>query len=238
MRAKSIRNRPEQNQKTTKTALLNLYSAEIERLKADLFFTREKNGIYFSQESFDLLTSEHDARKGELKELKRQLDLGNSNYVNIKEQFDQALRVLSSKDTDLRSLNEQLEAERANIRRLEGDVAQLKDNLNDEITLRSAHDGDRRKWKGLANTAVRNVEALHGKLDRKDALEDSNSRIVAQTHDYVQQTSRQLQETISTFHARHQEFINSTTNAIQTLSKEHTEVSSFRGRLYHFSYNC
>ncbi len=37
LRAKSIKNRPELNQKVTKNALLKEYLAEIDRLKADLF---------------------------------------------------------------------------------------------------------------------------------------------------------------------------------------------------------
>jgi kinesin family protein 11 len=49
-RAKNIRNRPEVNQKMTKRALIKEYTVEIEKLKADLLATREKNGIFLSPE--------------------------------------------------------------------------------------------------------------------------------------------------------------------------------------------
>ena len=51
-RAKNIRNRPEVNQKMTKRALIKEYTIEIEKLKADLVATREKNGIFLSPEVF------------------------------------------------------------------------------------------------------------------------------------------------------------------------------------------
>ena len=46
--AQSIRNRPEINQRVSKAAHIKELSTEIERLKADLFATREKNGIYMN----------------------------------------------------------------------------------------------------------------------------------------------------------------------------------------------
>ena len=48
VRLQSIRNRPEINQRVSKAAHIKELSTEIERLKADLFATREKNGIYMN----------------------------------------------------------------------------------------------------------------------------------------------------------------------------------------------
>ncbi len=52
LRAKSIRNKPELNQRMTRNSLLKEYIAEIDTLKADLLAAREKNGIYFSEETW------------------------------------------------------------------------------------------------------------------------------------------------------------------------------------------
>ena len=43
-KAKSIRNKPEVNQKLVKKALIKEYTEEIEKLKRELYSTREKNG--------------------------------------------------------------------------------------------------------------------------------------------------------------------------------------------------
>lgn len=47
-RAKNIRNRPELNQKISKTTMIKELAAEIEKLKVDLQCTREKNGVFLS----------------------------------------------------------------------------------------------------------------------------------------------------------------------------------------------
>lgn len=52
-RAKNIRNRPEVNQKISKTTMIKELATEIEKLKLDLIATREKNGVYLSTERFD-----------------------------------------------------------------------------------------------------------------------------------------------------------------------------------------
>lgn len=52
-RAKHITNRPEVNRKLFKTALLKEYTEEVERLREDLAATRDKSGIYLSQDKYD-----------------------------------------------------------------------------------------------------------------------------------------------------------------------------------------
>eukprot|EP00775_Hariotina_reticulata_P002385 gene2385-2689_t len=52
-RAKNIRNRPELNQRISKTTMIKELTTEIERLKLDLVATREKNGIYISTERYE-----------------------------------------------------------------------------------------------------------------------------------------------------------------------------------------
>eukprot|EP00884_Botryococcus_braunii_P002389 jgi/Botrbrau1/12150/Bobra.0186s0062.2 len=51
-RAKNIRNRPEVNQKISKTAHIKELNAEMDRLKAELFATREKNGVYIPVDQY------------------------------------------------------------------------------------------------------------------------------------------------------------------------------------------
>lgn len=43
-RAKNIQNKPEVNQKMTKQAILKEFAEEVDKLKRELFATREKNG--------------------------------------------------------------------------------------------------------------------------------------------------------------------------------------------------
>jgi kinesin family protein 11 len=50
-RAKNIRNRPELNQKISKTTMIKELVGEIDRLKMDLVATREKNGVFLAPET-------------------------------------------------------------------------------------------------------------------------------------------------------------------------------------------
>jgi kinesin family protein 11 len=83
-RAKNIRNKPEVNAKTSKTVLIKDMVHEIDRLKADLAATREKNGVYMAadryaaaeeerrqlRESGEALASELALREAELAEVR------------------------------------------------------------------------------------------------------------------------------------------------------------------------
>ena len=66
LRAKSIRNKPELNQRMTRNSLLKEYVSEIERLKADLLAAREKHGIFFSEESWNQLNAEQELKQAEI----------------------------------------------------------------------------------------------------------------------------------------------------------------------------
>ncbi|CAG8436262.1 8036_t:CDS:10 [Ambispora gerdemannii] len=68
-RAKQIKNKPEINQKLTKTVLLKEYVDQIERLKADLQATRDRNGIFLSPESWRATQDEIQDLKASAKDL-------------------------------------------------------------------------------------------------------------------------------------------------------------------------
>jgi kinesin family member 11 len=52
-RAKNIQNKPEINQRLTKRTVLKEYTEEIDRLKRDLMASRDKNGIYLAEETYN-----------------------------------------------------------------------------------------------------------------------------------------------------------------------------------------
>ncbi len=75
MRARSIKNKPEINQRLTRNALLKDYVAEIDRLKSDLMAAREKNGIFMAQETLEEMRIEGEMRQTELDEAKKQVEI-------------------------------------------------------------------------------------------------------------------------------------------------------------------
>jgi len=72
-RAKNIKNKPEVNQKMTKRVLLREYSSTIERLKAELQATREKNGVYLPIEQYQKMEMNLQGQSSQLTELEVRL---------------------------------------------------------------------------------------------------------------------------------------------------------------------
>ncbi|XP_063538855.1 kinesin-like protein KLP2 [Cydia strobilella] len=68
-RAKNIQNKPEVNQKMTKTAMLKEYAEEIDKLKRDLQAARDKNGVCISTETFAEMNLKEEEQRKEIQEL-------------------------------------------------------------------------------------------------------------------------------------------------------------------------
>ncbi|GJQ83392.1 hypothetical protein Trydic_g18497, partial [Trypoxylus dichotomus] len=68
MRARCIQNRPELNQKISRTALINQYSDTIERLQRDLIAMRTGTGVYVDENNYTQLVTDHEAQKLEITE--------------------------------------------------------------------------------------------------------------------------------------------------------------------------
>lgn len=222
-RAKSIRNKPEVNSRMTKAALLSQYAIEIERLKADVLAARERNGIYLSDESWAEISSEHDARKAALNEAKRQADIFQSQMRTTKEQFDQALRVLGVKDTELKSLTEQLDTEKGSMRDLQSLLQSVQKELEDETTLRLANQDARKQWKQVASQAVEDVDGLRAKILRKTIVEDKNASNVRSAHETLGGLTKGLVSALQAFQQTHAESSTKAAEKLQAMTDSQLE---------------
>lgn len=101
-RAKNIRNKPEVNQRMTKQALIKEYQAEIERLRADLLASREKNGIYLTHETYKSLMEENESRKTQVDELRRQIENGATNIGEFQGSIQGHTRTMQGSIDDFR----------------------------------------------------------------------------------------------------------------------------------------
>lgn len=74
-RAKNIKNSPVVNETTSKQVFIKDYVDEIARLRADLDSTRKGQGVFLSQESYQLLLDENESHKVTISEQKMRLDV-------------------------------------------------------------------------------------------------------------------------------------------------------------------
>ena len=171
IRAKSIRNRPELNQRTTRNSLLKDYVSEIERLKADLVAAREKNGIFISEETWNQMNTEQELKATELEEAQKQVQIVESKMRVVREEFDQSIGLLKIRDAELKETRKHLQDAKQTIETKENEAAALKSALDEEIVVRQAHqdtelvlDRVATGLKKAAQHSVQDLKALFEKL--------------------------------------------------------------------------
>lgn len=172
LRAKSIRNKPEVNQRMSRNALIKDYVEEISRLKIDLVSAREKNGIYFSQETWDQLSAEHDDRRTAYEEAKRSEAESRAQEEVAREELQQSLALLTEREAELLEARNDIRTRNVQIAEQQQELQRFKSCLEEETVVRQAHERHGTaleqvvtRLKQVANEATQNViPGLHGKI--------------------------------------------------------------------------
>ncbi|KAG8889539.1 kinesin motor protein cin8, partial [Tulasnella sp. 403] len=210
LRAKSIRNKPEVNQRMTRNSLLKEYVVEIEKLKSDLLAAREKNGIWFSKESWAEMSDEKEQMRTLYEESRRQVEIIQSQMRAVREEFESAMGLLTRSENELRGAKERLEKTEGSLRETEREREGLKGMLEEEVVVREAHelaerrlDEVARSLREVATEGVKDVGGLFNKLDRKTAVFSSNAKAVVKHSTALDIRTLQLQETLQEFAKDH-----------------------------------
>ncbi|KAK4699706.1 hypothetical protein P7C70_g6553, partial [Phenoliferia sp. Uapishka_3] len=205
-RAKRIENRPEINQRMTKSALLGQYATEIERLKTDLLAAREKNGIFFSTASWADLKSEQDLRRVQLEEAKRQVEINDSLLQTTRAQFEQNLRLLGTREEELKKISGEVRRKSEELLGVVKELEGTKGRLEGEFVLREAFEKSRKGWRGEAEEAGRDNVGLFEKIGRKEKVENQNKAVISEATESFLDATRQLEEQVSNFRGTQQDF--------------------------------
>lgn len=171
LRAKSIRNKPEVNQRMTRNALLKEYVAEIDRLRADLIATREKNGIWFAKENWQEYCAEKEQTKTECVENRRQVEIKDAQLRATKEEYEKATQLLEMERTNLKDTRERLESTEDALKRTTKELSGTRVALEEETVVKDAYvttetrlDVVASQLKTVATESVADVGGLFGKL--------------------------------------------------------------------------
>ena len=180
-RAKNIRNKPQVNSTFSKKTLLKEFTTEIEKLKSELIATRQRNGVYLSNEQYEEITVESESRrilsdeqKARIETMEASLRSKVQDLFNLTNNF-QILR----RDND--SIKSTLEGLRLALKETEEVLVTTKGNLVDETEARRVHQstGDAlrmmsQQLRSSLKESVGDVNNLHGKVDRISALQALN----------------------------------------------------------------
>ncbi|EGN95950.1 hypothetical protein SERLA73DRAFT_170393 [Serpula lacrymans var. lacrymans S7.3] len=220
MRAKSIRNKPEVNQRMTRNSLLKEYVAEIERLKADVLAAREKNGIFFSEETWNQMSAEQELKQTEMEEAKKQVEIVESQLRSVREEFEQSIGLLMKRDGELKVTREKLKEAEGELEVKDGQLQVVKGALEEEIIVRQAYQANEGKLDGVAlglkqvaTESICDVSSLFDKLQRKTKTFHTNSKAVT-THGKI------ITGEVQVLSAKLDEFIKTSAHNAQKLQTE------------------
>lgn len=174
LRAKSIRNKPEVNQRMTRNSLLKEYVAEIERLKADLLAAREKNGIFFSEETWEEMSKEQEMTRTEREEALKQVEVVEAQLRAVREEFEQSIALLMRRDEELRKTRAKLHGTEQVLQVKEGELKVVKVALEEEVVVREAFQATEgtldQVAHGLKDVVQQSVSDVGGLFDKLGKL--------------------------------------------------------------------
>ena len=200
-RAKNIRNKPEINQKMTKRALIREYVTEIERLKLDLAASREKNGIFLTQETYDSLVVGNEGKSIQILEFSRSLTAKEEQLSVIESKLKQTLELLEASNTELKSTRQELDSTRTELTSTVETLSTTRQDLINQHFFSLAHASSEKRLDNLASTlsnslnvAVEDIDSLYNQISEKDKISNSNRDLVALLYSNVTAKLKSLDE--------------------------------------------
>ncbi|KAM0021520.1 putative plus-end-directed kinesin ATPase [Helianthus debilis subsp. tardiflorus] len=107
-RAKNIKNKPEVNQKMMKTTLIKDLYGEIERLKAEVYASREKNGVYLPKERYYQEEMERKSMADQIEQMGIKIENQQKQFEELQAQFNARVEECSDLSCKLESTQNNL----------------------------------------------------------------------------------------------------------------------------------
>ncbi|KAF2205906.1 kinesin family protein-like protein [Delitschia confertaspora ATCC 74209] len=229
-RAKNIRNKPQVNQLVSKKTLLKEFTAEIEKLKSELIATRQRNGVYLTQENYEEITTISESRRILSEEQRDKIE---TMEVNLRNKV-QELFSLTTNLTNLKKDNEQtktvLEGTKGILEKTEVVLEHTRQNLAEETVLRKAHEKTEDDLASIGynmistlTKATSDIDGLRSKIRRKSDLQSQNRQNWSSTQSRVLDTTGLVDDRISQFQAQQQQMMEMLSVKMQSFVQDELE---------------
>ncbi|PBP27550.1 kinesin [Diplocarpon rosae] len=213
-RAKNIRNKPQINQMINKKTLLKEFTLEIERLKSELIATRQRNGVYLSNENYEEITVESESRRILSEEQAAKIETMETNLRNKV----QELYALTSNFMTLKKDNEStksiLDETKDILEQTESVLSNTRQSLAEEIVLRKAHQETEEQLNSVGSElistldrTVHDVSSLHAKNRRKSDLQSLNRNTWGLSKAQVTEVTSLVESRVDEFRNQQQELM-------------------------------
>lgn len=244
-RAKNIRNKPQLNPMLEKKTLLRDFTMEIEKLKSELISTRQRNGVYLSNEVYEEMTAQTESRRIVTEEQAAKIETLESNLRNKVQELFNLVSTFMDMKKDHECTKAQLDDTKEVLDQTEIVLSATRKTLAEETRLRKAHQKTEAKLTEIGGQlinklqkTVQDVGGLHAKNKRKSDLQSLNRATWGTSQDQVadvtsmverrvQEFQQEQGEHIASVSARMENFVDeelSKLSSTQTFLDEHLDI--------------
>ncbi|CAI0462326.1 unnamed protein product [Linum tenue] len=188
-RAKHIKNKPEVNQKMMKSTLIKDLYGEIDRLKAEVYAAREKNGVYIPKERYYQEESERKAMADQIEQMGITIETHQKQLEELQEKYDVQVRQCSDLSTKLTHTEKNLLETSRLLAYTEEELKKCRYTLNERDFViseqRKAENALTQQACALQSDlekALKDNTSLFEKISREDKLHSDNRSVVNSFH--------------------------------------------------------
>ncbi|OVA06037.1 Kinesin [Macleaya cordata] len=227
-RAKNIKNKPEVNQKMMKTTLIKDLYGEIDRLKAEVYATREKNGVYIPKERYYQEESERKAMADQIEQMGVVLETNQKQIEELQEKYDAQVNLSTDLSCKLDTTQKNLEQTSKLLVRVEEELKKSQYALKERdyviLEQQKAENALTKQACVLRSDLEKSLQEnalLFSKIDREDKLNAENRSVVDNFQAELEEKIGALCSTVSTSMSRQNEHINCVEKLCQSLLDFH-----------------
>ncbi|KAJ3527580.1 hypothetical protein NM208_g10629 [Fusarium decemcellulare] len=213
-RAKNIKNKPQLNPMVEKKTLLRDFTMEIEKLKSELISTRQRNGVYLSNDAYEEMTAQSESRRIVNEEQAAKLETLESNLRNKVQELFSLQSTFMGLKKDHEGTKAQLDDTKEVLDQTEIVLSATHKSLAEETKIRKAHQKTEEKLTEVGgelinklHKTVRDVGGLHAKNKRKSDLQSLNRNTWSTSQDQVVDVTSMVERRIEEFQEEQHEHI-------------------------------
>ncbi|KAI9446436.1 kinesin-domain-containing protein [Lactarius indigo] len=214
IRAKSIRNQ---------------YVTEIERLKSDLLAAREKNGIFFSEDTWNQMNVEHEVARTSLEETKRQVETIERQLKNVQEEYQECMNLLTTRDGDLKVAKEELSETTRILTTTNEQLQVTKRALEEEVIVRESYQTTEATLDEVARGLKRTAQESLGDLSAtvwQNMCVPRKSAVLSANVEAVLSLGKALTSETQRFSAELDVFVKNTTHGLAKLRSDEEQYQT------------
>ena len=211
-RAKNICNKPEVNQKMSKSAKLKEYTEEIEKLRKDLIASREKNGVFLDNSRYQDMLSQIEMGNQEMAEKINAIKAMTEEMAKLEELFEEVSSELKEKEADLNTANGQLQeteeildATKVVLRKTAQEKEEQTHLVEKHVETESKLKDQAKRLMETADMSSRDLKHIHDKMDRLKKLDAANFQSKETFSENFEVAVKDIVDNLETYGSGHEE---------------------------------